>query len=109
MHLDHTSVGKWIKPFLEQKGEVSPYAAGFFCLSAVGLERRERVLIVSINGESRELSEESRVSDMLAAFKLDSKILVVEVNRTIIDKTLYDQTQLQAGDQIEIVHFVGGG
>lgn len=66
-------------------------------------------MVLTINGERRELPDGTRVNDMLASFKLDNKILVVEVNRVIIDRKQYDQTVLQEGDQIEIVHFVGGG
>ncbi|CAG7646020.1 sulfur carrier protein ThiS [Paenibacillus allorhizosphaerae] len=62
-----------------------------------------------VNGETRELELVSTVAEMLAAFKLQNKILVVELNREIIDRSVYDQTRLNDGDRVEIVHFVGGG
>jgi len=62
-----------------------------------------------VNGEKRDVEQVSTVADMLAAFKLQNKILVVELNREIIDRSVYDQTRLSDGDQVEIVHFVGGG
>ncbi|CAG7652299.1 hypothetical protein PAESOLCIP111_06501 [Paenibacillus solanacearum] len=62
-----------------------------------------------VNGETRDVEQVSTVADMLAAFKLQNKILVVELNREIIDRSVYDQTRLSDGDQVEIVHFVGGG
>ncbi|TDF94190.1 sulfur carrier protein ThiS [Paenibacillus piri] len=62
-----------------------------------------------INGEAREVAEVSTVADLLVQFKLESKILVVELNREIIERTNYDGTPLQDGDRLEIVHFVGGG
>lgn len=62
-----------------------------------------------VNGETRDVEQVSTVTDMLAAFKLQNKILVVELNREIIDRSVYDQTRLSDGDQVEIVHFVGGG
>jgi sulfur carrier protein len=62
-----------------------------------------------INGESREVSDVATVTDLLVSFKLEQKILVVELNREIIERTDYETTALQAGDRLEIVHFVGGG
>lgn len=62
-----------------------------------------------VNGEAREVEQVSTVAEMLAAFKLQNKILVVELNREIIDRSVYDQTRLSDGDRVEIVHFVGGG
>jgi sulfur carrier protein len=62
-----------------------------------------------INGEAREVDGVTTVAELLLFYKLEHKILVVELNRTIIDREAYERTLLQAGDQLEIVHFVGGG
>jgi thiamine biosynthesis protein ThiS len=62
-----------------------------------------------INGESRDVSEVSTVTDLLVLFKLEQKILVVELNREIIERDHYEVTVLKDGDRLEIVHFVGGG
>lgn len=64
---------------------------------------------VVINGDVRELPEGATVQEMLAQFKLENKILVVERNRVIVDRSAYETTALQEEDHIEIVHFVGGG
>ncbi|WP_409342460.1 sulfur carrier protein ThiS [Paenibacillus sp. MBLB4367] len=64
---------------------------------------------LTVNGELRDVENVGTVSELLAAFKLEHKILVVELNRTIIERTHYSDTKLQNGDQVEIVHFVGGG
>ncbi|WP_284644293.1 sulfur carrier protein ThiS [Paenibacillus silviterrae] len=64
---------------------------------------------LTVNGDVREVADVTNVLDLLKAFKLDQKILVVELNRTIIDREQYEETALTDGDRIEIVHFVGGG
>ncbi|MDQ1911880.1 Sulfur carrier protein ThiS [compost metagenome] len=64
---------------------------------------------LTVNGDIREVTDVTNVLDLLKAFKLDQKILVVELNRTIIDRERYEETALKDGDRIEIVHFVGGG
>ncbi|OXM84006.1 sulfur carrier protein ThiS [Paenibacillus rigui] len=62
-----------------------------------------------INGDSRSVTDVATVADLLVQFKLEQKILVIELNREIVERTDYDTTQLHEGDRIEIVHFVGGG
>ncbi|WP_159885246.1 sulfur carrier protein ThiS [Paenibacillus puerhi] len=62
-----------------------------------------------VNGEDREVSGVATVAELLAFYKLENKILVVELNRNIVDRHAYESVELQAGDQVEIVHFVGGG
>ncbi|UUZ83482.1 sulfur carrier protein ThiS [Paenibacillus sp. P26] len=64
---------------------------------------------LTINGELREVEPVSTVAELLQAFKLDNKILVVELNRDIIERGSYAETPVRDGDRIEIVHFVGGG
>jgi thiamine biosynthesis protein ThiS len=36
-------------------------------------------------------------------------MVVIELNRTIVDRKQFDRIALKEGDQIEIIHFVGGG
>lgn len=72
--------------------------------------RNEVVLVeLVINGEARTVTDVATVADLLVQFKLEQKILVIELNRDIIERTDYEQTRLNDGDRIEIVHFVGGG
>ena len=35
--------------------------------------------------------------------------VAVELNREIVPRSQWDETQLRDGDHLEIVHFVGGG
>lgn len=64
---------------------------------------------LKINGEERLVENVQTVNDLLSAFELQQKILVVEVNKNIIERTQYDDAFLNEGDTVEIVHFVGGG
>jgi thiamine biosynthesis protein ThiS len=80
---------------------------GFFVL--FDRERQVFGMQLTINGEVRELEPLSTVTELLTLFKLEQKILVVELNRDIVERNDYDRTALQEGDKLEIVHFVGGG
>jgi thiamine biosynthesis protein ThiS len=49
------------------------------------------------------------LADLVAELGLRAKRIAVEVNRDIVPREEYEQCRLHAGDEIEIVHFVGGG
>jgi sulfur carrier protein len=49
------------------------------------------------------------VEELLAHFKLDKKVAIVELNAEILEKSQHAETSLANGDVVEIVHFVGGG
>lgn len=66
--------------------------------------------MIQVNGKTAVLSEDVRtVSDLLAQYQLDPKLVIVERNEQIVDKEAYSVTVVQDGDKIELVHFVGGG
>jgi len=67
------------------------------------------MLQIEVNGKSREVSAGTSVADLLSALDLDDRLVVVELNRQIIRRTERRDISLEAGDRVEIVHFVGGG
>lgn len=64
---------------------------------------------VTVNGEAREIAPGTTVSGLLEDLGLHPRLIVVEHNREILDRTSFDATEVRAGDNIELVHFVGGG
>lgn len=65
---------------------------------------------VVINGDAMELPDTvNRVSLLLEHFNLEQKVVIVELNQHILDKSTHAETILTDGDRIEIIHFVGGG
>ena len=68
-----------------------------------------RVMEVVVNGEKRELPDGITISQLLEMMKVAPERVVVEVNLTILKRAQHASTVLQAGDRVEIVHFVGGG
>ena len=62
-----------------------------------------------INGEDREFSAISSVSDLLSEVGMKPDRVAVELNRNLIPRDRWATTQLSDGDKLEIVHFVGGG
>ena len=64
---------------------------------------------VVVNGETRELAAGATVSGLLADLGLNEKKVAVELNQSVVETSEWASAQLRDGDQIEIVHFVGGG
>jgi sulfur carrier protein len=65
---------------------------------------------IVINGEGIQIPDTViTVSLLLKHFELEQKVVIVELNQTILDKAMHAETVLSDGDRIEIVHFVGGG
>jgi thiamine biosynthesis protein ThiS len=65
---------------------------------------------IELNGESTTVPEGvSLLSDLILFLNLTAERLAVEVNRQVVRKKDWSMTALKSGDQVEIVHFVGGG
>lgn len=64
---------------------------------------------VTVNGEPKQVPDGSTVQQLLEQLSIQPERVVVEVNLTILKRAQHEETVLQAGDQVEIVHFVGGG
>jgi thiamine biosynthesis protein ThiS len=62
-----------------------------------------------INGEDREFVSISTVSTLLEQLNMKPDRVAVELNRELLPRDRWAATQLQDGDTLEIVHFVGGG
>lgn len=63
-----------------------------------------------INGDPVQVPESvTTVAQLLAHFGLDQKVVIVEINRSILEKSAHAETNVTNGDRIEMVHFVGGG
>jgi thiamine biosynthesis protein ThiS len=66
-------------------------------------------ITVTVNGEPQAVAEAASLLDLLASLDLDPRLVVVEHNRQIVRRPALAATALRAGDQVELVHFVGGG
>jgi sulfur carrier protein len=64
---------------------------------------------VRINGDDREIPRGLSVRGLLEWLDLNPAIVVVELNREILDRNAYGATYVAADDALELVHFVGGG
>jgi len=65
-----------------------------------------------INGEEREFSGAPApftLAALVETLGMKADRVAVELNRDIVPRDRWAQTQLNEGDRLEVVHFVGGG
>ena len=66
-------------------------------------------ITIDLNGNAHEIpSDVGNVQQLLENLELADRILIVELNKEIVAKEAYDKP-IKDRDQIEIIHFVGGG
>ncbi len=68
-----------------------------------------RQMNILCNGRQQELSDNTSLLDLLRELRLPPDTVVAEVNRRIIEPDQYGELQLQDGDRVELIRFVGGG
>ena len=66
-------------------------------------------MILTVNGEEREFPEPLTLIALLDHLSLSSTRVAVERNGKIVARERFGETALEAGDRLEVVHFVGGG
>ena len=66
-------------------------------------------MTIILNGDPIDVAGPLTVSALLDQLGVDSRRVAIEHNLNVIKRASYDSTQIQEGDQIEIVNFVGGG
>ena len=68
-----------------------------------------RNMDITLNGESRTIPDDCRVLDLLRSEGLAERRVAIEINGTIVPRSAHAAHPLQPGDQVEIVHALGGG
>lgn len=64
---------------------------------------------VFINGETKEITGEVNLSELLDKLALPSERIAIELNKAVVRKKDWEAVKIADADKIEIIHFVGGG
>lgn len=64
---------------------------------------------IRLNGEAQSLPASLNVVQLLDFFALPKERVAVERNRSIVPKSSWESVVVVQGDELEVVHFVGGG
>lgn len=66
-------------------------------------------MVITVNGERRELPGDATVAGVLEHFGVGAARAVVELNREIVPREDYGAVPVAEGDVLELVEIVGGG
>jgi len=66
-------------------------------------------MTLHINGEPRDFSDGLTLAALVEQLGMKADRVAVELNLEIVPRANWPATQLNPGDKLEIVHFVGGG
>jgi thiamine biosynthesis protein ThiS len=66
-------------------------------------------VLVTINGESRDIPADLTLAALVRQLGLTDGPVAIERNREVVPRAQHEQVTVEAGDVLEIVHFVGGG
>ena len=64
---------------------------------------------VTVNGAPREVPDGVTVRGLVEHLGLTEGPVAVEVNREIVPRARHAEHRVSPGDEVEVVHFVGGG
>ena len=64
---------------------------------------------VELNGKTVDVDGIGTIRELIRSKDLKPQMVAVELNGEIVPREQYDQQQLNDGDKVEVVHFVGGG
>ena len=67
-----------------------------------------RVRVV-LDGEPQVLTDGLTLAELVVHLGLTQRRIAIEVNHEIVARDRFEAHRLAAGDEVEIVHFVGGG
>jgi thiamine biosynthesis protein ThiS len=68
-----------------------------------------KTIEIVVNGETRNAPAGVSLGELLVLIGIEPGRVAVERNREIVPKGKWNSTTIGSGDELEIVHFVGGG
>ncbi|MBI4352372.1 MAG: type I DNA topoisomerase [Candidatus Omnitrophica bacterium] len=67
------------------------------------------LMVLKVNGEEKRFDEGLTIEELLRRLSIPKEKVAVELNLDVIPKKDFSRRRLKGGDEVEIVHFVGGG
>ena len=64
---------------------------------------------IKLNGKEKQIAENYKIDKLVNDLKIPIKKVAIELNKEIVDKKKLQRIKLKKNDEIEIVHFIGGG
>ena len=64
---------------------------------------------IKINGKFKIVNNNLKLQSLISKLKIPIKKVAIELNHEILDKKKLNKIKLKKNDELEIVHFIGGG
>ena len=64
---------------------------------------------IKLNGKFITVQQSLSIKSLVEKHKIPIKMVAIELNKKILEKSNYKKTILKNNDKVEIVHFIGGG
>jgi thiamine biosynthesis protein ThiS len=64
---------------------------------------------ITLNGKTHAVEHRMDILSLLETLKVPPASVVVERNRNILHRDMFDRVVLKDGDELELIRFVGGG
>ncbi len=64
---------------------------------------------IILNGQTKECEDSISLKNIVDQFCKEARLVIAEVNGTIIKSRQWNEKILSPGDVVELVNFVGGG
>ncbi|MBK1724552.1 sulfur carrier protein ThiS [Thiocystis violacea] len=64
---------------------------------------------IILNGETREVAEGTRLSELVETLALAGQRFAIEVNAELVPRSRFSEHPLSPNDRVEIIQAVGGG
>ena len=71
--------------------------------------KKKNKIKIKVNGKSLLIDRNSTVSNLMKKLDIPLNKVAIELNKKIIDKKKLIKITLNNKDNLEIVHFIGGG
>lgn len=73
------------------------------------MQETEKKITITLNGAEMEVDAGQTLGQLVDARGLERRMIAIEYNGEIIPRLDYDDTPINEGDVLEVVHMVGGG
>ncbi len=64
---------------------------------------------IKVNGKNLIFNKNASISTLIQKLKIPLNKVAIELNKKILDKKKINKIKVKNNDNIEIVHFIGGG
>ncbi|RAK12454.1 adenylyltransferase/sulfurtransferase [Halanaerobium saccharolyticum] len=64
---------------------------------------------ITVNGEEKEIKENLNLAELLAELEIDPEVTVVKLNDSMVPQGELAEREVESGDNIEYIFFMGGG